>query len=84
MDNVARMLPDDWQLGKGWHNVQLGFSAENQDTLKERYLQWVDSNATERVWISAEPLLGPLDLSAILPPLGKWNTYAYYVGGNWW
>lgn len=49
------------------HNVHLGFSAEDQGTFDDRwehmkgvaYSGWL-------VWLSAEPLLGPIDLSKAL------------------
>ena len=47
-----------------WPNVWLGVSVENQATADERIPLLLDTPAAIR-WISAEPLLGPLDLSDI-------------------
>jgi protein gp37 len=56
--------------GKTWPlpNVWLGVSCENQDTADERIPQLIETPAMVR-WISAEPLLGPID---IVP----------FIGGN--
>ena len=57
----------DWGGGMiGWpavpRNVWLGVSVEDQHTAEERLPILADTPAAVR-WISAEPLLGPLDLS---------------------
>lgn len=56
------MLPTDW--GGGWANVWLGTSAENQEWLERRWAHLAQVPAKVR-FISAEPLLGPLDLAAV-------------------
>lgn len=53
-------------------NVWLGVSVEDQATAEERVYQLLDTPAFTR-WISAEPLLGPVDLSRWLE-LGGLNT----------
>lgn len=50
-------------------NVWLGVSVENQETADERIPHLLETPAAVR-WISAEPLLGPVDLSAIPNRLG--------------
>lgn len=56
------------ELGAPWPlpNVQLGISAENQRTLDARTHLLLQCPAAIR-WISAEPLLGPIDLRPYLP-----------------
>ena len=52
----------EWPL----RNVWLGFSAENQEYLAERWLFAGDlAEQGWLVWCSAEPLLGPLDLMCV-------------------
>jgi protein gp37 len=58
---VAGFMEDlDWPLP----NVWLGVSAEDQDTANERIPDLLATPAAVR-WISAEPLLGPIDLASI-------------------
>jgi protein gp37 len=58
-------LPDDIKLGK-WPlpNVWLGVSAEDQKTADERIPDLLATPAAIR-WLSAEPLLGAMDLSRV-------------------
>lgn len=56
---IARHLPADW--GDGYPNVWLGVSVESQEQA-HRIRQLRDVPAIVR-FVSAEPLLGPLDLS---------------------
>lgn len=58
---IADRLPKGW--GRGWPNVWLGVSIENQ-RFAGRALQLLDTPAQVR-WLSCEPLLGPLDLTRI-------------------
>lgn len=58
-ERIASHLPADW--GKGYPNVWLGVSAENQQYADERIPKLLAVPATIR-FVSAEPLLGPLDL----------------------
>ena len=53
-----------------WKHVYLGVSVENQAAADERIPLLLQTPAAVR-WISAEPLLGPLDLSQFLP--GGWG-----------
>ena len=56
---IAARLPADW--GDGYSNVWLGVSVEEQRFLWTRYRFLEDIPARVR-FLSAEPLLGPLDL----------------------
>ena len=60
-DRILGHLPTDW--GVGWHNVWLGVSIESQDYI-DRKQTLCEAPAQVR-FISAEPLLGPLDLGAL-------------------
>jgi protein gp37 len=59
-ERILEHLPADW--GKGWPNVWLGVSAEDQKHAEARIPQLLDVPAVVR-FLSAEPLLGPIDLS---------------------
>lgn len=78
-DRISRALPKDipWEPhrpGKGgydncgpgfpYENVWLGVSVEDQKTADERIPLLLQCPADIR-WISAEPLLGPVDLTAV-------------------
>lgn len=54
---TARWCPEILKM----KNVNLGISAENQECLDAR--MEIASDLQERIWVSAEPLLGPLDLN---------------------
>ena len=54
-------------------NVWLGVSVENQAAADERIPLLLDTPAAVR-WISAEPLLGPVDLKRWMPT-GKWGSF---------
>lgn len=57
--NIARYLPDDW--GDGWPHVWLGTTVENQQEWDRRWPCLAEVPARVR-FISAEPLLGPIDM----------------------
>jgi len=63
--NIAKMLPPTW--GNGWPNVWLGTTVENQTQANWRIPHLLATPAAVR-FISAEPLLGPVALDAILTP----------------
>jgi len=65
-DCMERLLPAAW-LAKPQPNVWLGVTAENQRRADERIPLLLGVPAVVR-WISAEPLLGPLDLGRWLGP----------------
>jgi protein gp37 len=62
-ERMAGHLPPDW--GRGWPNVWLGVSVENQRWV-ERAERLVEIPAVVR-FVSAEPLLGPVDLMRLRP-----------------
>lgn len=61
-ERIAGHLPSDW--GKGYPNVWLGVSCENQEYADLRINHLLSVPAVIR-FISAEPLLGPVDLTRI-------------------
>lgn len=62
-ERIQDHLPTDW--GEGWPNVWLGVSVENQEYADKRIPLLLQMPTAVR-WISAEPLLGPLDLRPYL------------------
>lgn len=58
--NIAKMLPADW--GDGWPHVWLGTSAGTQKTAELNIPHLLAAPAFVR-FVSAEPLLGPVNLS---------------------
>lgn len=61
--NIAKMLPPDW--GDGWLHVWLGTSAGTQKSANQNIPHLFRVPAAIR-FVSAEPLLGPLDLDSAL------------------
>lgn len=76
ISGLDRDLPDGsqrWPLPMP--NVWLGVSVENQDAANERIPLLLQTPAAVR-WISAEPLLGPIDLRwLITDPTGNTRTH---------
>lgn len=66
-ENIKANLPDDW--GDGYSNVWLGVTAENQEFADKRLPTLLDIPSVLH-FVSAEPLLGWLDLTDYLPTLG--------------
>ncbi len=62
--NMVRMLPDDW--GDGWAHVWLGTSAGSQKTADTNIPALLATPAAVR-FVSAEPMLGPVDLAKWVP-----------------
>jgi protein gp37 len=65
----AREWLERWAKAGGYwpaRNVWLGTSVENQDTADQRIPDLFKIHAAVR-WLSAEPLLGPIDLSSLMP-----------------
>src|SRR3990167_9072494 len=60
---MAETMPGDW--GSGWGNVWLGVSAENQVMADKRIPILLSVPAKTR-FVSAEPLLGPIDMTKYL------------------
>lgn len=61
-ERILACLPADW--GQGWPNVWLGTTIEGQETAYPRALWLLEAPAALR-FISAEPLIAPLDLTNI-------------------
>ena len=75
-ERIAQCLPPDW--GNGWDNVWLGVSIESPKYMHRAYTL-AEIPARTR-FISAEPLLDELDLSAHLEVLQKFHWCI--VGGE--
>lgn len=65
--NIAKMLPGDW--GDGWKHVWLGTSAGSQKTAEQNIPHLLAVPAAVR-FVSAEPLLGPMNLTSLTRPSG--------------
>lgn len=61
---IKRCLPTDW--GEGYPNVILGTSIEDQSVINRMVIlsKLKSSSGTFRLFISAEPLIGPIDFIA--------------------
>lgn len=68
-ENISHRLPRDW--GRGWENVWLGISAENQEMANKR-IPILLRLPSKIHFVSAEPLLGAIDLS--LSGTFDWDT----------
>ena len=68
-ERILDHLPADW--GNGWPNVWLGTSAENQQYADERIPHLLRVPAVVR-FLSAEPLLGPVNLTKVGPE--RWDV----------
>lgn len=66
-ERIAQCLPANW--GEGYENVWLGVSCENQETANKRIKLLLQAPAAVR-FVSAEPLLGPIQFSEIVMPDG--------------
>lgn len=84
--------PGDWQAqfaGCTWPpefewplpNVWLGVSAEDQKTANERIPVLLETPAAVR-WLSAEPLLGPVEIDDFLWPAGGRPALDWVVAGG--
>lgn len=76
---IARNLPADW--GEGYPNVWLGVSTETQHWADKRIPVLLDIPARVR-WISAEPLLGPIDLTPYLSATEEGRGLDWVVVGG--
>jgi protein gp37 len=75
-DTLSRLNPFPWPLPHVW----LGVSAENQETAAARIPELLQTPAARR-FVSAEPLLGPVDLHSYMWPVCGWwkgdfNSYS--------
>jgi len=68
-EEEPNIMPAKWPLP----NVWLGTSVEDQATADARIPQLLDTPAAVR-FISAEPLLGPVDLTRIISPTHRINS----------
>ncbi len=81
IDRVKQCLPKDW--GKGYPNVWLGVSVEDQKTAANRIPKLYEIPAAIRC-LSVEPILGPIDLAPFLnvhipAPVDKWVFPIHWV-----
>jgi protein gp37 len=80
--NITKMLPEDW--GDGWPHVWLGTSAGTQETANKNIPALLSAPAAVR-FLSAEPLLGPINLKRLNEYTGKpiWDALRgiYTTGG---
>lgn len=65
-ERIKASLPPDWGPN-GWPNVWIGVSVENQQRADER-LPIMETFPAAVKFISAEPLLGPIDLTPWIQP----------------
>lgn len=75
-ERIAACLPADW--GSGYPNVWLGVSAENQYWYDQRMTILVTVPARLR-FVSAEPLLKPLDLRLDLADEPDWGVFRWHT-----
>lgn len=76
-ENIARFLPDDWDTG--YHNVWLGCTVEDQKAA-DRAKHLIKVPAVVH-FLSMEPLIGPVDLSAVIHGL-EWVITGGENGAN--
>jgi protein gp37 len=72
-ERIEECLPEDW--GEGYDNVWLGVTVENQNNI-ERARTLVGIPAKVR-WISAEPLIGEVDLTDVVASIGGPRILAF-------
>jgi len=77
-ERIAAHLPSDW--GDGWPNVWLGTSIENQ-RWTTRLEELIAISARVR-FVSAEPLLGPVDFGTISTPDELHNELHWVIVGG--
>jgi len=81
--NIRKMLPPDW--GDGYPQVWLGTTTENCKEASRRIRHLLAIPAKVH-WLSAEPLLEPLELRCHLAPSGQhginWVVGGGETGGN--
>ena len=78
--NMVKMLPADW--GDGWSNVWLGTSAGTQKTADQNIPHLLNTPAAIR-FVSAEPLLGAVDLQRIRIPEASDGYLDCLIGEKW-
>lgn len=78
--NIKKMLPADW--GDGYLNVWLGTTVENRDESYKRIPHLLRAPAFVR-FLSMEPLLGAVDLTAIGLPVNMDGVLDALRGHSW-
>jgi len=73
-ERIADHLPSDWDRQDRWKHVCLGVSCENQETADERIPILLQTPASVH-WVSAEPLLGPIDFCGLGGCCSEWRDY---------
>ena len=79
--NISKMLPGDW--GDGWPHVWLGTSVGTQKTADQNIPHLLRAPAAVR-FVSAEPLLGPVDLTSLPDPSALPQSYVNALRGKFW
>lgn len=74
-DRILQCLPKDW--GKGYPNVWLGVSVENQKSANYRIPKLFEVPCAIR-FLSVEPLIGPVDLKPFLAVTFPPDKQIYY------
>lgn len=92
-ENLDRLIPGNWIFGLP-PNIWWGISAENQEEFDARIPvleSWMRLRQAGVMWVSAEPLLGPIDMEAWLTeddigdedaPMWSWPISWVVVGGE--
>lgn len=88
IDRMTACLPADWN--KGWENVTVGCTVENQDRADFRLPIFLNIPIRHRIIVAA-PLLGPINISQWLNPSqieevsvgGESGKYARPLDFNW-
>ena len=65
-ENLPSLLPWEQDHSEPWPNAWIGVSTENQEYTRKRVLELMAVRAAVR-WLSAEPLLGPIDPFGVVP-----------------
>lgn len=81
--NIVRFLPDEWgsgEWGEPWSNVWLGTTVENQTEADRRIPHLLATPAAVR-FVSAEPLLGPVDITRWLSIRWQCSSCRGYFSG---
>lgn len=83
--HVAGLTAEPVPPFKGWplSNVHLGVSAEDQETFDERVPLLLRCDAAVR-WVSAEPLLGPIDVRSNQPEQRADGTFRPMIDDLSW